>query len=402
MEKTGLECTVQTEKEYYTKLIDDVIKDYRTFGIVAGEGYFAKEYIFDEENDFVKFLDCLTETFGDCWDYKNILTKVFLNNLTSLDWSKVWLNINEQIYNNKNKFIFEYIMKFISLESLIKKINESACIELVYELYMLYGKVNKIPLEEMEQKYITYLDSAIKRKGSTYEQTFIYCFDNARNYNIFEHNLVNIACILLENINLNFVIKNGAKTIALKDKIALDSSIFHVSHKIINKFLSLNPGMYFKNSCYGVTSDICQLNFIVGNNDEGKKIFNSNDYQLYSLQQYNALKNSKYYDTKKYGQPIDNLAGIVTSAEKTILLELLYSDKIKMIGAEYLHIIKNKLGDEEYLRFMEHIKQNNILIYFVYEYEKVLVPDDYNIALNYLNMKNAERREKTLGPRRKR
>ena len=219
----------------------------------------------------------------------------------------------------------------------------------------------------MEQKYITYLDSAIKRKGSTYEETFIYCFDNAinaryRHNNISEHNYVNIACILLENINLNFVIKNDAKTITLKDKIALDSSIFHVDHEIINKFLSLNPGMYFKNSCYGVTSDICQLNFIVGNNEEGKKIFNSNDYQLYSLQQYNALKNSKYYDTKKYGQPIDSLAVIVISAEKTILLQLLYSDKIKMIGAEYLHIITNRLGDEEYLRFMDHVKQNNILI----------------------------------------
>lgn len=386
------------EKLFYENLVESANHNYN---YIIGN----KQYTFVEgkEKDFTIFLESWTEVFnracsngrtlGSMSNYQDSLLKIFVNSLTNLNWEEVWLNINEHIYNNDNKFIFEYLMKSISFDSFIKKINECNDLRLVYQFYILYGKINKLSPDETKQKYITYLDNTITRIGSTYEIMLDYYFDQS----VIDNNsdLEDLICILLEKADLDYVVEdklnNNDKIIhSLKDKIAVNLAIFHGSDKIINKFLSLNPSMYFKNG-YGNTTDICQLNFRVGNNEEGKRIFNSDEYQLYSLQQYNALKNNKYYDVNDYDQPVDYLAGILRSAEKSILLELLYSDKVKMVGAEYLHVIKNILGDEEYEKFMEHVDKNNILIYFIYEHEKVMVSDNLNTTLSYLRMKNNDK-----------
>lgn len=390
------------QKEFYKKLVEIA-------GFGDSEIIGSMHFTFGEEKDFTNFVEIWTEaykrachngrTIGATRDYQENLSYVFINNLATLDWGKVWLNINEQIYNVDNKFIFEYIMKSISLDMFIEKINNCNDSRLVYNFYMLYGRVNNVSQDEMKQKYITYLDIFLKRIDSTYEIMLNNYFDQLLFEN--ENDLEDIICILLEQSNLDYMVEEDDGIIhSLKDKIAVQLSMLIKSDKVTNEFLALKPAIYFKNG-YGNTTDICQLNLEVGNNEEGKRVFNSDDYQLYSLQQYNTLRNRKFYDIKEYGRPIDNLSGIVMSAEKTTLLELLYSDKVKMIGAEYLHVIKNKIGNEEYEKFMKHVNKNSILIYFVYEHEKVVVSDDLNDTLSYLMINKDEKSDMTLYVRHK-
>lgn len=378
------------KRAFNQELIKKANNNYMRFNTTVDENFIFAE---GEEKDFANFIEAWTEVFKQvrskgltiytAGNYQEILLKAFVNNLITLDWNNVWLNINEEIYNDDNKYIFEYIFKSISLDSFIKKLNECNNIEFVYKFYMLYGHINKIPLSDMKQTFLTYLDNAIKRENSTYEITLDEYFTQFQSF--LGRNL-DLLLILLEKANLDCEIEKDH--ILLKDKIAVSLTGPTVNDdrdtkKIISKFLSLKPGMYFTSN-YKAT-DICQLNFLVGNNEKGKEIFYSDNYQLYSPEQYTVLKNHGYYNIEQYGKPVDYLEGIIESAERSVLLELLYSEKIKMVGVEYLSDIKYKLGEEEYNKYIEYIKSNNILTYYINEEDnEIIACHNLNSTLDYL------------------
>lgn len=306
-------------------------------------------------------------------DKENAL-KLLFDKLMPLDFNKVWLNIDIDDYCDISELIFKSIMKVISLDSFINKVNKCDDIELVYVLYMLYGKIHNISAEEINKKFILYLEEYIELHQNTYEELFLYHFATYRSGGNFVYKeLVNL---LFSKINLDCVIDEGnGKTTLLKNKIARKLYYGAQDKGIINTFLNLNPGIYFEGD-YSSDIDIFRLNLIAGNLEKAKEIFNSDVYELYSLEQYNALKNDGYYDIEKYGMPVDRLKGVLFVLEinasiepqkrKKALLDLIYSNKIKMVSCDSLDRIRASLTEaeyNEYIEYIEYVLNNNILIY---------------------------------------
>lgn len=354
-------------------------------------------FIFNKEVDFANFVEE--------WDKmlyereireEEALALVFVNNLTNLNWEEVWFNINEKIINNNNKFIFDFIMKNISFNSFAKKINECDDVELVYDFYKLFGEINKISFSELQDKYALYLDEAIKKNNSSYEEMLSHYFNHYHSDSVND-----LICMMMKKADLNYVVKDYfGESLPLKDYIATSLTFDngHDSDKIIKSFLNSNSDMYFENNI-GNLSDKCLLNMLIGNYDEAMKIFNSDEYQLNSLEQMDSLLINRSYELEDDEKFIDRLFGIVAfNNNKSILLKILYSDKVKMIDASYLGIIKNKLGDEEYEKFMKHVNENNIQIFYEYEdneygNKKIMISNDLNDTLSYLYNKAYEKKK---------
>ncbi len=391
------------DKEFYENFVRSAIRDTKVGYSIIGHRSEKFSFSEGEEREFAKFLEAWAKIyagkkFTKIYAEYTVLFQILVNNFAILNWEKVWLNINELIYEEASEFMFAYLMQYISLDSFTKKLNNQNDIRLVCRLYTLYGKINKVPTEKMKDLYFKYLDAALKRINSTYETT-LNCYldqiwhcnddidigDNGEYWVILGTSaLETFICVLLEKANLDYVIeeKNGTKY-TLKNKIAIMlESRGGLRNKLANKFLSLTSDIYFSRT------DRCILNFVAENHEEGMRIFNSDAYQLYSSQQYEALKQNGYFNIEELGVPVDRLFALLQSATKSNMLEMLFSDKVKMIFLAHLEWLKESgLYFDEFQKFLEHIRKNNIIIYKYKLFVKqgpVLAFDDLDQALTWI------------------
>lgn len=359
----------------------------------------AEEYVFEngEEKEFAKFLKAWTKTVKDLYsmdisDYKESLMRIFINNLTTLNWKKVWLNIDPTIYINDNKFVFKYLMKQIDFSDFKEKINKCDDLVLVYNFYKLFADVNNIPFEKLCKLYAAYVDKLIKRTNSSYEYELNELLkqediDIGKDYS-------DIMCILMKKANLNYPVPH---TLYSENIITLGAQIAdYLSYKMypneneiktINAFLNTTNEMYFDISCLHST-DICDLNIIAGNIEDARRIFNSDEYQLYSQEQLDVLTKNREYRTEGYGYPVDRLYNLINHAiskrDPEFIKELLYSDKVKMINAKNLFLIENALDNkEEYVKYLAYLVKNNKIIYA--DKNKVTAFNNMREVLEYLN-----------------
>ncbi len=361
------------------------------------ECYEAERFNFDgKEGNFARFLNEFTKDLGvglNAFDSSRMhgLAFILLANINkaNLKWSKVWNNLDLNIYKYYGyEFVVEYIVKNINSMAFRNKIFKCKDIELSLKYHELFGKSHNYTKEEIEVEYLEYLDEYYKKNKKESPEKKLTDIIHSSNYN------EELIYMLMQKSNLYSKYEDRYGWTTLGEELANKAVTFKMSEQIINTLLRK-----MKDNCFIDTrdkiTDRCQLNFVAGNKKEARKIFKSDDYQLNSPMQYEALKNKGYYDIEELGNPKDHLIRLLLSVELSDAIDILYSKKIKMLDAEYLYTIKSIIGDNEYNKFMDHVANSDIIIYYNYADEKIMVSDNLRETMAYLEYKRHLRRMKT-------
>lgn len=399
------------------------------------DNYMSSKYNFaGREKEFAKFIDAWTRVYDDfttnyrgggyfvsAGDYEaqpyiDILKNVFAVNCNSpLDWNKVFENLKVDLYRDSNEFVFEHIVSKISEGTFKEVVNKCNNHQIAYLFYRMQGRCKKYSDTRISSRYAKYLDQYFERnkKESPEGMLNYYLTSPALGDYTDKHVLIPI---LMKKANLDTELYDELyygeneygkkeckyhhfeKKESLKSKIACSIVLFpDLNKEEIELFLKVNKDMYFKTNIR--IYDRCQLYFCADNKEAAMKVFNSKEYELYDEKQYNALKNNYSYDIADLGSPVDRLKGLLNyylDIDAESLTKILYSGKIKMIDADDLGFIKQKLGEEEYKKFMGYVANSNIIIYYIYGKEQVMVSDNLGETLAYLRYKKQKRRAKII------
>lgn len=177
--------------------------------------------------------------------------------------------------------------------------------------------------------------------------------------------------LLSQNIDINYV---GYDIYNSEIKLADELALYIESPRVMSLLLQkqgILTRKYFSDR-YDNYTDLCRMNIIAGNLDKALEIFNSEEYKLV-LEPLNIdlifkklIQKDNLYLEYFLGEQSDILLQVIRTIKdsqlskenKSIFLnQILYSQKIKIFNVFNLNPIKEILGEEDYLKYENYLKE---------------------------------------------
>ena len=323
------------------------------------------------------------------------------------NWKKIWKEVDLRKFCGPLNDYIETLAHYVNWENFKEKVNTCNNIEIVERLFYVYCRWHEIKNSKRDKAYGEYLTHALKRKKKSpenvlcemihdYEDIFerghgvdtVESFLQASKKRIFR-NLLLIA-------NLNTLVDYNDKKVSLKNLLLYrilkygDASGW-ISEDRKKPDLDIDNEEELKelfDACDDLTFtgeplddkfieyDRATLNIMMNEEDKAYKAFNDRNYSLYNQNEIESLlENGVYQNTDT---PFtDRFARIIRflclKNSKALLPEgvnhddfiyYIYNYKIKVISYPTLMTIKNYLTEKEYQSYLNHLKEENIQVYF--------------------------------------
>ena len=330
---------------------------------------------------------------------------------SSLNWNKVWNQADIEDYCGPLEAFIDKLLCFIDWETFKAKVNKSDNYVLVKRLYQLYCWHHGIKDNIEYKAYNAYLDETLKRTKKTPEgelrkmiDDFTETFERGHGVDTVETYLqrckIKIFAILMKKANLDTIVQYDKKKVTLKnllfyrilkwgnvtswlgdsDDVMRDGACLKVDHESeLNVLFKNCDDFIFQgeplNSDFD-EYDRVTLNFMMKNNEEAFEVFEDRNYPIYDQEQLETLLNTGVYETNN-SPFVDRFARLIrfigtrkpnafmkNGAERMEFIDFIYSLKVKVISYATLMIIKYFLDKREFSKFIRHLNNEEIQIYF--------------------------------------
>lgn len=182
-----------------------------------------------------------------------------------------------------------------------------------------------------------------------------------------------VLALLDKDVDIHYEVQNDFGM-----SVNLDSLLCGNQHnkKVIKKLLEKNLSLWFSNGLACV-SDLCQLSVDGENLEKALEVFNDERYTGFHEYLLEALKENgeakEDFDEKFNCTPLTKIILKLSKnnnkiEEKKVFLDnVLYGDKVKMLDVTSLKYIATMYSEEEYLRYLDYMKQqikeDNLVVY---------------------------------------
>lgn len=332
------------------------------------------------------------------------LEGIFFNSADNFDYKKLWQYLDKTTFCIDTKNIIESILFRIDYLTFKEEMNKLDDYTLVYNYYIVYGRVKNIPSSDIVELYLLYLKKKFENKKLKTETVFMnffkllttsfntysysgrsvrdsfdkITFDKENEYLELGNNeriskrveastpMLSVVDYLLNKINLNEKIEFDYEIVAIKDAVAGSLvnpliSRTYGGQLLIKDFLKLTSTVEFHTRC--TYTNVLELNSLIDNIEEIKRLIRRKSFDLYMGNDYSDLKENGVMK----GYPKDLLYGSVLSDKfaHQDLLDVLLSNKVKMIRLNliYCAFVNKYLNKKEFAELLNHIEKEDILVY---------------------------------------
>lgn len=366
---------MENKYHYVIKLL--IESDRRTYdlNVMFSEG---------DEEELSHFLVGLKEYYNNKHQTEEDLkiqkrvTELLDNSFHYFKWEKVFENLDLTSLNKNGIKIFEKILKSTCYDVFLEKMHK--CNDPVIACYYFskYADVNELSKEAVMQQFINYFEDYKSRIGLSYEKILkkiMETYHNSHNCGGVELDecLVYVYSYLLGKIEYDL----ESQTVLLRFILAYFDGKYR--NALIRRFLEISNSIYFDVSFdrvdeYSRGTNIVELNILTRDFETAIEAFNDNRFLLYENE-----KLSKLTSDFCYSQENDNFIDRLNSTLRMIrevlrnnmyggykeeyLLQIIYSDKIKVLSVNSISIIRELLSEKEFNKFMLHVIDDDITVY---------------------------------------
>ncbi len=401
MARNGYEPKSKYLKMYYESFYDFYYLSYKRYTSFKN----------GQEEEFLESVKELEQYYKEHGGHMDVAAENALKSImdySSLDWKMIWDKVDLRAFHGPLDEYIEYLAHKVNWNDFKEKVNKSNEIEVVERLYYIYCDYKSISNEKRDEAYNEYLLIALKRKEKTpediiYEMVndFEETFERGHGVDTVETHLQRSKMQLFKNIlkiaNLNTLVDYRGEKVTLKNLLFYRILKYGKLTEWCDIEESMKPHLKVDNekelkdlfnACDDLTFtgeplddkfkeyDRVTLNILMNKVEDAIDIFDERNYQLYNQNEIESLLENGVYQnsdspfTDRFASVIRfiMMKGIKSLLPRGVnheeLLNLIYSKKIKVISYPTLMLIKKLLTEREYKNYLDHLKGDEIHVYF--------------------------------------